>query len=74
MRVLGWMSGITLRYGIRNDYIRKKLEVVLIEDKIKENILSLVQEDRQKRNFMRLEGLEGLNEYRGLQFKTIWEW
>lgn len=34
--MLRWTSGITLRNGIRSEYIHKKLEIALIEDKMRE--------------------------------------
>lgn len=39
MRMLRWMSGKTLRYGIRNENICAMVGVKLIEDKIGENRL-----------------------------------
>ncbi|KAH0461941.1 hypothetical protein IEQ34_009516 [Dendrobium chrysotoxum] len=39
MRMLRWMSGFTLRDRIRNEHIREKVGVALVEDKIRESRL-----------------------------------
>ncbi|KAH0469003.1 hypothetical protein IEQ34_002235 [Dendrobium chrysotoxum] len=39
MRMLRWMSGFTLRDRIRNEYIREKIGVAPVEDKIRESRL-----------------------------------
>ncbi|KAI0531437.1 hypothetical protein KFK09_000992 [Dendrobium nobile] len=39
MRMLGWMSGFTLRDRIQNEHIREKVGVAPVEDKIRESRL-----------------------------------
>ncbi|KAL7229474.1 hypothetical protein ACSBR2_008059 [Camellia fascicularis] len=39
IRMLRWMCGKTRKYRVRNEYIREWIEVVSIEDKLRENKL-----------------------------------
>ena len=39
MRILRWMCGKTMRDKIRNEQIRKIIDVAPIKEKMKENIL-----------------------------------
>ena len=39
MRMLRWMLGLTLRDRKRNDFVRKKLGVACITDKVRESRL-----------------------------------
>jgi hypothetical protein len=43
MRMLRWMSGNTIKDKLKNDFIKHKIGVVPIEDKLRENhLLDLV--------------------------------
>lgn len=83
--MLRWKSGNTLRDKIRNERIRKKLEVAPIEDKCgrtdcddqvryKGNLWAPLRKSEKKSQFIELGRLKiGLKEYEQKQLKRTWE-